>query len=163
MENIWEVAKKMEQEGKLFYEKLSAESTVKELTGVFDFLIEQEQLHYDTFCKFEEGEDVTVEEQVSALVKAKRIFSDITPDFKAPEGLSIVAETYEKAKSLETKTIRYYTSLLDNVDTPERKKILEKIIDEEKSHEALMTALIDFVSRPAEWLENAEFTNLDEY
>jgi hypothetical protein len=37
------------------------------------------------------------------------------------------------------------------------------LADEEKKHMILMENLIEFVSRPDTWLENAEWYHLDEY
>jgi rubrerythrin len=43
------------------------------------------------------------------------------------------------------------------------KEIFLKLADEEKKHYFLLENIIDFVSRPQKWLENAEFYHLDEY
>ena len=44
-----------------------------------------------------------------------------------------------------------------------QKRIFLKLAEEEKKHYFLLENIIDFVSRPATWLENAEFCHLEEY
>jgi rubrerythrin len=44
-----------------------------------------------------------------------------------------------------------------------QKEIFQRLADEEKKHYFLLENIIEFVSRPETWLENAEFYHLEEY
>ena len=44
-----------------------------------------------------------------------------------------------------------------------KKRIFQKLAEEEKKHYFLLENIIQFVSRPETWLENAEFYHLEEY
>ena len=41
--------------------------------------------------------------------------------------------------------------------------MFRKIATDEREHKAVIQALIDFVSKPERWLENAEWYHLEEY
>ena len=163
MARYWELAKDMELEGKKFYERIAAESEIKELKGVFNFLALQEEVHYHAFCRLEGNEDVSLDEKISALRKAKEVFSTIAPDFSAPPELNTATEAYKKARKLELAAVKYYRSLLESEESADQQKAIEQIIREEESHIQVLDALIEFISRPNEWLENAEFTHLEAY
>ncbi len=163
MANYWEIAKEMEKEGRKFYKKLADESELKELKGVFNFLAQQEEGHYKAFCQLEGDEEIPFEEKVDAVQKAREIFSKVVPDFSVPSEINVAAETYKKARTLELSAVKYYSSLLESADSEKQKRVLKQIIKEEESHAQVLDALIDFISRPNEWLENAEFTHLDAY
>ncbi len=159
----WEIAKDMELEGKRFYKQLSEQSEIKELKVVFDFLAFQEEMHYSAFCKLEGNEEVAFEEKHNALRKAKEIFSQIAPDFSAPAELNTASEAYRKARMLETGGIKYYMRLLESAESEDEKNAIKRIVREEENHIRVLDALIYFVNRPKEWLENAEFTHLEAY
>ena len=47
--------------------------------------------------------------------------------------------------------------------TTQQKDVFLKLADEEKKHYFLLGNIIEFISRPEHWLENAEFHHLEEY
>ena len=51
----------------------------------------------------------------------------------------------------------------DKVEAEAQKKLLLKLAEEEKKHMFLLENLVEFVSRPETWIENAEFNHLVEY
>ena len=77
MENIWEIAKNMEKEGMEFYLKLSKESQIDELAGLFHFLSQQEKDHYDTFDKLSKLMNYRIWEKRNTLDIAKDVFKKI--------------------------------------------------------------------------------------
>jgi rubrerythrin len=46
---------------------------------------------------------------------------------------------------------------------PKVQKLFFLIAEEEKRHEFLLDHILQFISRPQTWLENAEFNHLDQY
>jgi len=54
-------------------------------------------------------------------------------------------------------------SLSDKVQIESQRKIFLKLAGEEKKHVFLLANLVEFVSRPETWIENAEFNHLDDY
>ena len=48
-------------------------------------------------------------------------------------------------------------------DDPEEKQILLTFAREERRHYELLKNILEFVSRPHQWLEYAEYANMAEY
>ncbi len=162
MENIFEVAKNMEVEGEEFYRKLAEEMSINELKGVFLFLADQEHDHYKLFEFMQEGKTPTYEEVKNAFSVTKDAFAKIAPGFSGFETLISAENAYEKAVNMEKNAIEFYTSLLDSVETDEQRNALQWVIEEEKKHKVVMESMVEFISEPQRWLENAEFTHLDD-
>ena len=68
-----------------------------------------------------------------------------------------------EAQNLEKKTEDYYREKANKVTKDAQREILLKLAEEEKKHGFLIQNLIDFLSRPMTWIENAEFNHLEEY
>jgi len=49
------------------------------------------------------------------------------------------------------------------LESKAQKNLLLKLAEEEKKHIFLLENLVEFVSRPDTWIEDAEFNHLDEY
>ncbi len=163
MSDVWETAKSMENEGKEFYEKLAAESTLPGVSKIFSFLAKQEQKHFDYFDLLSKGAPAGDAADEDPIAKVKAIFAEVekpAADF-VPEDETVGA--YEKGLSLEVKSIEYYEKILNGSDSDYAKVALKAIIEEEEKHKKILSAIIDFVKRPFEWLENAEFNHLETY
>jgi rubrerythrin len=70
---------------------------------------------------------------------------------------------YRDAYDFEQESIRLYSTALEKSSDQKEQQQLTRIIDEEKKHAQLMDSLCEFVKKPKEWLENAEWHHLDEY
>ena len=68
-----------------------------------------------------------------------------------------------KAQDIEKKSRDFYTEKANEVKQEYQKDIFLKLAEEEKKHYFLLENIIDFISRPETWLENAEFNHLEEY
>ncbi|MBN2289397.1 MAG: rubrerythrin, partial [Candidatus Glassbacteria bacterium] len=64
---------------------------------------------------------------------------------------------------LEKKSEDFYQEKSSEVDDPAHKEVLLKLADEERKHYWILENIIEFVSRPDAWLENAEFHKLERY
>jgi rubrerythrin len=157
------LAQKMELEGKAYYERLAAETTVAELKGVFTFLAGEEQKHFDLFQSMEKKQAVASTENTGSMSqKVKEIFSVLTASFALPEVVYDYQAAYGKALEMERQSVKYYSDMAASVDSSE-KKILNFIIAQEEGHAKLMESLMEFVANPKTWLENAEWRNIDSY
>lgn len=72
-------------------------------------------------------------------------------------------ELYKKAQEIEEKSRKFYLEKAGEAVNPAQKEIFSKIADEEKKHYFILENVIEFVSRPQNWLENAEWYHLEEY
>jgi rubrerythrin len=97
------------------------------------------------------------------LSDAKSIFEQVK---QAADKFSFEAsqvETYKKAQDIEKESREFYLQKADEVQDHCQKGIFRKLAEEENKHYFLLDNIIDFVSRPEQWLENAEFHHLEDY
>jgi rubrerythrin len=70
---------------------------------------------------------------------------------------------YEKALKFEEKSVALYESILTKLDKKDQKGIVNKILDQEKSHVQFLHNMLEFLRHPGEWLENAEWFHQEAY
>ncbi len=161
--NVFEFAMQMEKDGEAFYREIADKCKDPGLKKIFTTLADEEVVHYNTFKKlYEKTSAKAVESNI--LEKAKNIFTEI----KDAGGINIVDETpqleaYKKAMEAEKESYTFYEKKAEEVTDPEEKKILLTFAREEHRHDRLLENIIEFVNRPEEWLENAEFARMEEY
>ena len=70
---------------------------------------------------------------------------------------------YQYALQLERDSENYYRELAQKTENIGLQNILKMLAEEEKKHLFLLENVVEFVSRPETWIENAEFNHLDDY
>jgi rubrerythrin len=58
---------------------------------------------------------------------------------------------------------QFYQEKAGQMDRDDQRHLFEQLAAEEAKHYFLLENLIDFVSRPEQWLENAEWHHLEDY
>jgi rubrerythrin len=159
--NFFDVAKNMELQAIKTYTRLSKEAPLDQLKGVFNVLAEEEKRHYDLFDTLQ-NKSVEVPADENILSRSKALLSKWERDFKAP-GLADLRAAYEKGMQTEHEAVDFYSKEREMLENDNQKQVVEIIINQEKRHIVLFENLIEFVQRPQQWLENAEFNHLDEY
>ena len=153
--NVFEFAMQMEKDGEAFYREIAGKTKNAGLQKIFTTLADEEVVHYNTFKKLYDKTTVEVVES-NILDKAKNIFIEL----KDAGGLDISAElpqteAYEKALETEKEAYTFYEQKAEESDDPEEKQILLTFAREERRHYELLKNILEFVSRPHQWLENA--------
>ena len=163
--NIYDYAIQMEKDGEAYYRELGRKSNHEGLQYIFTLLADEEVTHYTILQEMKDANpDATLSEKEKDLLdSAKNIFAEMKEkvaemDFDLPQ-----ADFYRKALDTEEKSIAYYLEMSEKVESDEHKAIFKKLAAEEKKHKFLMEYLVDFISRPVTWLEDAEFNHLNEY
>ena len=157
MDDMWEVAKKIELEGKSFYLNCANETEPEELVSIFHFLAGQEDEHFEIFMSMQDGKKPTRAETKRAGIVAKEAFKKIAANFNNFKPFKQTENVFRKALLLEEESIKYYLSLLDKLDDIEQSAVVKAIIEEEEDHKAVIESIIEFSGGPKEWLENVEF------
>ncbi len=70
---------------------------------------------------------------------------------------------YQKALDLVGKKLHFYNKCEADLDNKKNQAALMEIIKEENQHRHVLQNLIEMISRPMEWIENAEFNHMDKY
>jgi hypothetical protein len=70
---------------------------------------------------------------------------------------------YREARDLLQSKMTLYRKARDEIHDPRGLEYLEKLISEEQKQMVVLDNIIEMVERPETWLEDAEFSHLDEY
>jgi rubrerythrin len=160
--DIFEFAINMEKEGQDFYEELAQKSPNQGLKNIFHMLAEDEKKHEQILEKMkQEAAPALVDTEI--LGEAKSVFAGLTAnDLELGDSTGQI-QLYKKAQEIEKRSEEFYSLKAMEVQNEEQKNILLKIAAEESRHHFLLQNIIDFVSRPQQWVEDAEFNHLDDY
>ncbi|WP_320129742.1 ferritin family protein [uncultured Sphaerochaeta sp.] len=158
--DIFSIAIQIEKEGAAFYHELASKAATKGLGTIFTMLSEDEEKHQQVFMTLKQN-SVPVMVASTATEKAKSIFKNFKKeDFKKEtEQLKL----YERALDVEKKSIEFYSSQLENLESEETRKTVKAILNEEKHHYAMLEEIVKLVNRPNSWVENAEFGIREDY
>ncbi|MDT8300316.1 MAG: ferritin family protein [Sedimentisphaerales bacterium] len=161
MENIFEYAMQMEKDGEDYYRQLAQKIDNNGMKTILTMLADEEVKHYNAIEKIKKQKTQIAESEI--LTDAKNVFVQIKEsgdsfDFDINE-----AELYKRARDIEKKSRDFYMEKAGEVTETYQKELFLKLADEEQKHYVLLDNIIEFVSRPEQWLENAEFFHLEEY
>ncbi len=159
--NIFDFAMEKEKFSEEYYRQLAVKSSDKGLETIFNMLADEEARHYKIVSDMKE--DVAPDlAETAVLSDAKNVFEQMRESAQSFNfNISEVA-LYRKALKIEEQSRDFYIEKANEVAEAQKAIFLE-LADEEKKHYFLLENIIDFVSRPQTWLENAEFYHLDEY
>ncbi|MFZ0034573.1 MAG: ferritin family protein [Sedimentisphaerales bacterium] len=159
--NIFEFAMEKEKYSEDYYRRLAAKSNNKGLETVFNMLADEEAKHYKIVS--DRKKDVAPDlAETTVLTDAKNVFAKMRESAQSFNFDISQTELYRKALKIEKQSQDFYLGKANDVEKT-HKEIFLKLADEEKKHYFLLENIIDFVSRPETWLENAEFYHLEEY
>jgi len=161
MMNIFEYAMQMEKDGENYYRQLVQQTANKGLRTILTMLADEEVKHYNAIERMQTAEPQMAETKI--LTDAKNVFVQIK-ESNEKFGFDIgQTELYRKAQDIEKKSRDFYLEKANETEKKYQKRIFQKLAEEEKKHYFLLENIIQFVSRPETWLENAEFFHLEEY
>ncbi|HWI41429.1 MAG TPA: ferritin family protein [Verrucomicrobiae bacterium] len=163
--DVLDFALKMETDGKAYYQQLADKATVPGLKTIFTMLAEDEQKHYDIFQAMKERTPAGVRE-APAADRARSVFEGLVAedDFqkRAVVANDIPTEAYEHGMRMEDESIRMYVDMMNKTQDEGARRVIARIIEEEKKHYNVLENIYDFVLRPHYFLQWREFTNLTE-
>ena len=159
--NIFEYAMQMEKDGEAYYRQLAQQTTNKGLKTILTMLADEEVKHYNAIEKMKTAEPHMPETTI--LTDAKNVFVQVQESGESFDFDLGQIELYKKAQDIEEASRDFYLEKVSQVEEEYQKDIFLRLADEEKKHYFLLENIIEFVSRPETWLENAEFYHLEEY
>ena len=160
--NIFEFAMQIEKEAEDFYGQLAGDTDNAGLKTIFNMLAAEEAKHYKVVKEIKTRMLQKISD-TNVLSEAKVVFEQMNKsDTKFNSGINQV-EAYKKAQDVEKKSRDFYLQKAGEVEDHCQEEIFRKLAEEEKKHHFLLQNIIDFVSRPETWLENAEWNHLNEY
>jgi rubrerythrin len=159
--NIFEYAMQMEKDGEEYYRQLARQTTNKGLQTILTMLADEEVKHYNVIERMQAAQSHMAETTI--LTDAKNIFVQIKEADESFDFDIKKTELYRKARDIEKDSRDFYTEKANEVTEEYLKKLFLKLAEEERKHYFLLDNIIEFLSKPEYWLENAEFYHLEEY
>lgn len=147
----------MEKDGFSFYKTAAVQTESEAGRDIFESLAQDEEVHLDVFQKmFEEkiGRD-----EWDDLVNSSKKYQDIPifpKDLKSVEGTNPDVndiDAIRMAMDSEKEAIDYYTEMWTTITDDEVKKIIDKIIEQEKNHYFLLQQEFDHLDCTGAWYE----------
>ena len=161
MTNIFEYAMQMEKDGEDYYRQLAQKTGNNGLRTILTMLADEEVKHYNTLEKIKTQKTQIAESEI--LTDAKNVFVQIKESDESFNFDIKQTELYQKAQDIEKKSRDFYKEKASEVTEEFQKELFLKLAIEEQKHYVLLDNIIEFVSRPEQWLENAEFFHLEDY
>lgn len=159
--DICDYAMQMEKDGEKLYRELAAKAQNKGLASILEMLADEEVKHYQTVSQMQAGSAAMAEGKI--LDDVKNVFSRMERPDKQFDLSGGQIELYEKAQDLEEQSRKFYAEKAGETDNDQFAELFTRMAEEEKRHHALLGNIIDFVSRPNQWLEDAEWNHLEEF
>jgi rubrerythrin len=160
--NIFEFAKEKEKYAEEFYRDRAAKSPGKGLAEIFTLLANEEEKHFELIEKMQADAPAELGD-TNVLADATAIFEKIREGAKKFSFDKSELELYKEAQNIEQSARKFYIEKANEVKPPAQKDIFLKLAEEEKKHYFLLDNIVEFVSRPRQWLEDAEFHHMEEY
>ena len=161
--NIYKYAMQLEKDSENYYIRLMNKTDDVGLQTILKMLADEEAKHFSIVEQMMKTNTCPELIETDLLKNAKNIFMKIKGK-KLEFNFDLAqADFYRKAQEFEEKSYKHYLEMSDKVEAEAQKNLLLKLAGEEKKHMFLLENLVDFVSRPETWIENAEFNHLVEY
>lgn len=159
---IYEYALQMEKDGEAYYRNLALKTGNAGLKNIINILADAEVKHYDVLQKMKRKEKVHMVD-VDILTNVKNVFIKMKEEKDTLDVEVSQTELYKKAQEIEIMSKNFYLEKADDISDQLQKDVFLRIAEEEKKHYFILENIIDFISRPYNWLEDAEWYHLDEY
>ncbi len=158
---LFDFAIQMEKDGEAYYRQLSHRTANTGLRTILTVLADEEVKHQQLFQQLKESKSVLQASQV--LTRTKNIFVQMKESGEVISDETSHIGLYEKAQDLEKQAQAFYLEKSNEAESDHVRDVLVLLAREEQAHYFILDNIIDFLSRPQTWLEDAEFTSFDEY
>ena len=159
--DIFEYAMRMEKDGEEYFRQLAGQTEVQGLKKILTMLADEEVKHYQALEKMSTekpclAETSLLNDAMGVFVQFRDSGERIDPDMEQ-------VELYRKAQDIEQKSMEFYFAKAEEVSEEYQRQLFLRFAAEERKHYFILDNIIEFVSRPDSWLENAEFFHSEEY
>ena len=159
--DIFKYAMQMEKDGENYYHQLAQQTANKGLQTILIMLADDEVKHCNAIKRMQTTEAHIAETTI--LTDAKNVFVQIKESSESFDFDANQIVLYRKAQNIEQRSLDFYLEKANEVNEEYHRDIFLRLAEEEKKHYFLLDNIIEFVSKPEQWLENAEFYQLEEY
>ncbi|GJQ57952.1 MAG: rubrerythrin [Candidatus Scalindua sp. AMX11] len=161
--DIYTYAMQMEKDGRKYYLDMAQKTDNPGIKGILKMMADAEAKHYNVLLAMQRNEKAEFETDTEIFTEAKNVFTKMREEGKELDVESSQVEFYKQALAIEKESHKFYLEKAEEEQDQQKKEIILKIASEEKDHCILLSNIIDFISRPDSWLEDAEWHHSDEY
>ncbi|MBN1326511.1 MAG: hypothetical protein JW996_01035 [Candidatus Cloacimonetes bacterium] len=156
-------ALELEQKMKTHYKLLADHCSGNEgIRNILNMLGKDHDKHLAMFTKMQ-NEDCRQMTATDAFLKFKNFLREMKEN-KASFSCDLdQIKLYEEALNLAERKLNLYRESLEDLECETSRQVLEEIIREEQKQVYVLQDIIEMVTRPQTWIENAEFYHFDEY
>lgn len=158
--NVYEYAMKVEKDGERYYRELAEKTDDIGLKQILAMLADEEVKHYVVFEKMSKNQNLPINKDVDVFANAKNIFQKMKDENKSYAFGADQVEFYKSALKSEESSYKFYIEKALMLEDDEQRKVFLRIAEEERQHMVLLENLVDYVSFPERWIENAEFNQM---
>ena len=151
------IARRLEEEGKAFFEESARTAQSELVRQTFVFLAAEEIKHIDKIDRFyksleiSDGRDVPEIEDSDAEAKLSA-FNDRLAQLRDEVRPTVTdVEAYEVALKFENGAEEFYEAKMNEADDPRIKRFYRWLIDEELMHARLLRSCLNFAADPTTW------------
>lgn len=159
--DILAFAVQMEKDGEAYYRQLAHRTTNTGLRTILNMLADEEVKHQQTIFDLQDG--ISPLGPCEVLTRAKNIFVEMNAEDAALSDESTQVALYQKALDMEEQSRTFYEDKARELADDQRRAVFATLAEEEAKHARLLSNIVDFVSHPQRWLEDAEFNHLDAF
>lgn len=159
--NVYEYAMKVEKEGEAFYRDLASKTSDIGLKSILNMLADEEVKHYVVFEKMNKNQTIPAQKSADVFAAAKTIFQKMKDENQVSTFNDNQIEFYKAALRSEENSYKFYIEKALMLEDVEQKEAFLRIAEEERQHMVLLENLVEYISSPTHWIENAEFNNMD--
>jgi rubrerythrin len=154
----------MEEDGRTYYLASAEKTTNPLLKDILKQLADDELKHYNIFKALRDNQpaEYKEEEKTTILTSVKNVFEQLKSEGKEPSLDSEAKKIWQEAREIEKKSENFYREKAQELTDQNQANILNKIADEEHRHWITMENVIQFLDKPQQWLEDAEWARLEE-
>lgn len=143
----------MEEAGAAYYREMAALHPGSALAYAAAHMAEDEESHARLLRAYASGKGFTLEGEGAS----SGIFAGLEPEEEAREEQ---LDFYALALEREEESIRHYETMAADGEDP---ALIAFLITQEQQHKAILVELLKLLTRPRDWVEDAEFGNREEY
>ena len=162
--NVFEHAMKMEEDGRAYYVEQAQKTSIPALKKILLELADDELKHYNLFKAMRDSQKAEYQEAGATTIIAttKNVFDTLKAEQGDQALPSDPISVWEHARQVEKDSEAFYREKAGETDDPGQKTVWIRIADEEHRHYAALDNVIQFLSKPSQWLEDAEWSKLSD-
>ena len=159
--DIIKFAMQMEQDGQKFYKEAADKAPTKELKDILTYLAEEELRHFKIFSKMREGAGQETIKGLGSqsLETTKNLFIQLAESGEGSKFGDDTRAVWVKALKIEEQAVKMYSEEADKEGDSNRKGLLNRISDEERTHVYLIDNVLAYMTDPETFKDSKQFAD----